>query len=627
MTIRQPATRRMTVAQALIEFLAAQWTVDGDHAERTVAGVFGIFGHGNLTGLGQALRQFAASHPGELPHLDARTEQAMVHECVGYARMHRRRGTYAATASVGPGAANMLTGAALATANRLPALLLVSDTFATRRADPVLQQLEHPHDPGLQVADAFRPLSRFFGRVERPEQLFSVALGALRVLTDPAETGAVTVVLPEDVQTEALDVPAAFLARRDWHLRRPLPEAGPLTRAARAIRDARRPLLIAGGGLLYAGAEEALGRFAEITGIPVATTQAGGGSLPWDHPGYLGGIGATGSDAAGAIARDADVVIGVGTRYSDFTTASGSAFQDPAVAFVNVNVAPFDACKLGSQLPLIADAREGIEALGGALADYRVPPGYAARVRDLRADWHAVVEHAVRDTGAEVPGQPAILGAVQAALDDRDTVVAAAGSLPGDLQKLWRSRDPLGYHVEYAFSCMGYEIAGGLGAKRGLLAAGDDRDVVVLVGDGSYLMLHSELATIAAERVKLIVVIVANRGFASIGRLSEDTGTARFTTTHTHLPADLAANARSYGVDVVDLPPGPDVLDRLRAALTGAKASGGPTVIHVQADPLAYAPGGGWWDVPIAEVADDEGTRTARAAYEEQRRRQRRLLG
>ncbi len=648
------STRRMTVGQALIEFLAHQWTVDetvganGDTTtvrERTVPATFGIFGHGNVAGVGQALLQYAATDPGLMPYHQARNEQAMVHQAVGYARMHRRRATYACTASVGPGAANMLTGAALATANRLPALLLVSDTFATRVADPVLQQLEHPHDIGIQVSDAFRPLSRFFDRVQRPEQLFSVALAAMRVLTDPSETGAVTIALPEDVQAEAIDVPEEFLADREWHIRRPPPERGPLARAAEAVRGARRPLIVAGGGVLYSGAEHELRALAEATGIPVGTTQAGGGVLDWDHPLNLGGIGATGTAAANAVAAEADVVIGIGTRYSDFTTASRTAFQDDGVTFVNVNVAPFDAYKHGSQLPVVADAREALAALRAELDGHRVTEDVARRAAAVKAEWDAAVDAALAPTGADLPGQPEVIGAVHAAMDPRDVVVQAAGSLPGDLQKLWRVRDPLGYHVEYAFSCMGYEIAGGLGAKRGLLALGDDRDVVVMVGDGSYLMLSSELATAVAEGVKLIVVIVENQGYASIGHLSETVGSQRFGTRYRtnpadvgvpapdlargeFLPVDLAANARSYGVEVIDIAPGPGSIAELTAAVRTAKAADGPTVIHIHNDPFVYAPeGDGWWDVPVAEVSEVESTTAARAEYLAQQKAQRPLLG
>ena len=634
-------TRRMTVSQALVEFLANQWTVDGEHRERTIPGVFGIFGHGNVAGVGQALAQLHAEQPELMPYYQARNEQAMVHQAVGYARMHRRRGTYAAAASVGPGASNMLTGAALATTNRLPALLLPSDTFATRVADPVLQQLEQPHDIGLTVNDAFRPVSKFFDRVQRPEQLFSIALAAMRVLTDPAETGAVTIALPEDVQAEAFDVPVEFLQPREWRIRRPRPERDALAAAVRAIRAAERPVIIAGGGVLYSDAENELRAFAEATGIPVGTSQAGGGVLAWDHPQNLGGVGATGTLAANRLAAEADLVIGIGTRYSDFTTASRTAFQHPDVAFVNINVAPFDAFKHGTQLPVVADAREALTELSEALAGHRVDAAYAERIAREKAEWDATVDAAFAPSGLALPGQPEIIGAVQAASAPEDVVVQAAGSLPGDLHKLWRVRDPLGYHVEYAYSCMGYEIAGGLGAKRGLTAAGDDRDVIVMVGDGSYLMLNTELVTAVAEGIKIIVVLIQNHGYASIGHLSETVGSERFGTWYRAydpearnfqgpdvLPIDLAMNARSYGMDVIEVEPGADAIADLGAAIRTAKASDRATFIHINSDPLVYAPdGAGWWDVPVPETSTLPATQRARAAYEEQVAAQKPLLG
>ncbi|MEV7757800.1 3D-(3,5/4)-trihydroxycyclohexane-1,2-dione acylhydrolase (decyclizing) [Microbacterium sp. NPDC089180] len=631
----------MTVSQALIEFLANQWTVDGDIRERTIPGMFGIFGHGNVAGIGQALKQANVERPELMPYYQARNEQAMVHQSVGYARMHRRRATFASAASVGPGAANMLTGAALATTNRLPALLLPSDTFATRVADPVLQQLEQPWDIGLTVNDAFRPLSRFFDRVQRPEQLYSIALAAMRVLTDPAETGAVTISLPEDVQAEALDVPIEFLQEREWHIRRPLPERGPLARAVSAIRAAKAPLIVAGGGVLYSGAEDLLRELVEATGIPVGTSQAGGGVLAWDHPQNLGGIGATGTLAANRAAAEADVIIGIGTRYSDFTTASRTAFQNPSVRFVNINVAAFDAYKHGSQVPVIADARETLRELLIDLDGYEVPPGFSNRVAREKSAWDAAVDRAFEPSQLALPGQPEIIGAVQRASGPKDVVVQAAGSLPGDLHKLWRVRDPLGYHVEYAFSCMGYEIAGGLGAKRGLLADGDDRDVIVMVGDGSYLMLNTELVTAVAEGIKLIVVLIQNHGYASIGHLSETVGSERFGTWYRTyddaarnfqgdevLPVDLAANARSYGLDVVEIEPGPSAIEDLSAALVAAKTSTTSTFIHINSDPLIYAPDGdGWWDVPVPQVSTLDSTQRARDEYEQKQAHQRPLLG
>jgi 3D-(3,5/4)-trihydroxycyclohexane-1,2-dione acylhydrolase (decyclizing) len=634
-------TKRMTVSQALVEFLARQWTVDGDVRERTIPGVFGIFGHGNVAGIGQALRQLNVHEPDLMPYHQARNEQAMVHQSVGFARIHRRRATFASAASVGPGATNMLTGAALATTNRLPALLLPSDTFATRVADPVLQQLEQPWDTGLTVNDAFRPVSRFFDRVQRPEQLFSTALAAMRVLTDPVETGAVTIALPEDVQAETIDVPLAFLQEREWHVRRPVPERRELERALAAIRSAERPFIVAGGGVIYSGAEDALRVLVEATGIPVGTTQAGGGSLPWDHPQYLGAVGATGTAAANRLAAEADLVIGIGTRYSDFTTASRTAFQDPGVRFININVASFDAYKHGTQLPVIADAREAINALADALRGWAVRPELAERIAREKAAWDATVDAAFAPSGLARPGQSEIIGAVQSSTDPKDVIVQAAGSLPGDLHKLWRVRDPLGYHVEYAFSCMGYEIAGGLGVKRGLEALGDDRDVVVMVGDGSYLMLNSELVTAVAEGIKIIVILIQNHGYASIGHLSETVGSERFGTWYRTydaearnfqggdvLPIDLAMNARSYGLDVIEVAPGADAIDRLKDAVVRAKASDRATFIHVESDPLLYAPDGeGWWDVPVPAASTLESTQRAREAYEQERAAQRPLLG
>ncbi|WP_120003004.1 3D-(3,5/4)-trihydroxycyclohexane-1,2-dione acylhydrolase (decyclizing) [Nesterenkonia muleiensis] len=638
--------RRMTVSQALVEFLANQWTLDcaadgTEIRERTVPGMFGIFGHGNVAGVGQALKQFNVENPDLMPYYQARNEQAMVHQSVGYARMHRRRGTYASAASVGPGATNLLTGAALATTNRLPALLLPSDTFATRVADPVLQQLEQPHDIGLTVNDAFRPVSRFFDRVQRPEQLFSIALAAMRVLTDPAETGAVTIALPEDVQAEAMDVPVEFLQPREWRIRRPRPERDALAAALETIRGAKRPLIVAGGGVLYSEAEQQLRKFVEATGIPVGTSQAGGGVLDWAHPQYTGGVGATGTLAANRLAAEADVIIGIGTRYSDFTTASRTVFQNPDVKFVNINVAAFDAYKHGSPVPVIADARETLIELHEQLSDLRIEAEYAERISAENAEWDAMVDQAFAPSGFELPGQPEIIGAVQQASAPGDVVVQAAGSLPGDLQKLWRVRDPLGYHVEYAYSCMGYEIAGGLGAKRGLDAAGDDRDVIVMIGDGSYLMLNTELVTAVAEGIKIIVVLIQNHGYASIGHLSETVGSERFGTWYRTydteaknfqgeqvLPVDLAMNARSYGMDVIEVEPGASAIDDLGAAIATAKASDRPTFIHINSDPLIYSPdGAGWWDVPVPQVATLEATQRARAEYEEQATYQKPLLG
>jgi len=631
------STRRMTVSQALIEFLGHQYTVDGDYRERTIAGTFGIFGHGNVAGIGQALKQFSVDEPTLMPFYQARNEQGMVHESVAFSRMTRRRSTFACAASVGPGASNMLTGAAVATTNRLPVLLLPSDTFATRVSDPVLQQLELPHDATISVNDAFKPLSRFFDRVVRPEQLYSAALGAMRVLTDPVETGAVTIALPEDVQAEAIDVPLEFLSDREWHIRRPRPDAHLLREVARQIAKAKRPMIVAGGGVIYSDATEALKTFVEATGIPVGMSQAGVGTLPWDHAQNMGAVGATGTSAANRLARKADLIIGIGTRYSDFTAASRTAFQNPDVKFININIASFDAFKHGSATPVVADARESIDELIVALSGFSVSPEYVAEMAGEKATWDAAVDEAFVDRKRDLPSQTEIIGAVQKSSAPRDVVVCAAGSLPGDLHKLWRVRDALGYHVEYAFSTMGYEIAGGIGVAR----ADSTRDAIVMVGDGSYLMMHSEIVSAVAEGIKFIIVLIQNHGYASIGHLSEDVGSQRYGTLYrTHdkagnnfesgniLPVDLAANAESYGINVIRVEPSPNALADLADAVVAAKAGDKATLIHINSDPLLYAPDGeGWWDVPVAEVSTLESTQEARTEYLEVQKTQKHHIG
>src|SRR5918996_763546 len=542
---------RLTVAQALVRFLAAQHVERDGQRRRFFAGCLGIFGHGNVAGLGQALQQ----HHDLLPYHPARNEQAMVHQAAGYARQRNRLGAWACTSSVGPGATNMVTGAALATINRLPVLLLPGDTFATRAPHPVLQQLEAPHDATVSVNDCFRPVSRFFDRITRPEQIVSAALEAMRVLTDPAETGTVTLALPEDVQTEAVEGPAAFLEPRVWTVYRRPPAREALARAAELVRDARRPLIVAGGGVIYSEATDALAAFAAATGIPVGETQAGRGAMRSDHPLSLG---ATGTAAANRLAREADLVIGVGTRWSDFTTASKSAFQDPDVRFVNVNVAGFDAAKQ-SALAVEADVRLALEELQDALA---------------------------------------------------------------------------GYHVEYGYSCMGYEIPGGMGVKL----AAPEREVFVMIGDGSYLMLPGELPTAVAEGIKLVIVLVQNHGYSSIGGLSRAIGAAGFGTLYHSrangsvptdeapaepLPIDLAANAESLGARVIRA----RTIDDVRAGLLEARAADGPVVVHVEVDRYEGEPSyESWWDVPVAEVASDESVRAAREEYERARQAQRQYV-
>jgi 3D-(3,5/4)-trihydroxycyclohexane-1,2-dione acylhydrolase (decyclizing) len=616
-------TVRLTVAQAVVRFLAAQHSERDGVTQRFVPGCFGIFGHGNVAGMAQALLEVADTD--ELPYHLARNEQGMVHAAVGYSRMRNRMQAMACTASIGPGSTNMLTGAALATTNRIPVLLLPSDVFATRVASPVLQELEQPHSYDVSVNDAFRPLSRFFDRVWRPEQLPSALLGAMRVLTDPAETGAVTICLPQDVQAEAFDWPEELFAERVWHIGRPEPDRAALARAAELIRSARRPLLVAGGGVHYSEATEALRAFADATGIPVADTQAGKGALLWDHPCAVGGVGSTGSPVANALAREADVVIGVGTRWSDFTTASRTAFQDPGVRFVNLNVAALDAAKHAGEM-LVADARTGLEALTAALDGTRWE-----RTWDP-TEWNAVVDRAFHLGHGPLPAQTEVLGALNEEMDARDVVVQAAGSMPGDLQMLWRARDAKQYHVEYAYSCMGYEIAGALGIKM----AAPDREVFALVGDGSYLMMSSEIVTAVAEGIKLNLVLVQNHGFASIGALSESVGSQRFGTRYRYrdpatgrfdgdtLPVDLAANAESLGAEVIRV----RTIDEFRAAIARSRASDRTTAIHIETDPLAPVPSSeSWWDVPVAEVSRLDSTQQARKTYQTHKGDQRPLIG
>jgi len=603
---------RLTAAQALVRFLAAQVVERDGEQRRFFGGCFGIFGHGNVAGIGQALYE----RPDLLRFIPARNEQAMVHAAVGYARQLNRLGAFVCTSSIGPGATNMVTGAALATVNRLPVLLLPGDVFASRLPDPVLQQLETAGRGDVSVNDCFVPVSRYFDRIERPEQVITAALAAMRTLTSPAETGAVTLAFPQDVQAEAFDVPEEFLEQRVWHVPRPLPDDAAVRAAVAAIRGARRPLVIAGGGVIYSEATEALAALCEQTGIPVAETQAGKGSLSYDHPSNLGAVGATGTFAANRIAADADVVIGVGTRYSDFTTASKTAFRNPGVAFVNVNVGEFDAAKHAG-IALIGDARVTLAQLAAALEDYTVDGDYRDECARLAREWDEEVTR-LYSVDEDPLAQSAVIGALNDAARPRDVVVCAAGSMPGDLHKLWRTRDPKGYHVEYGYSCMGYEIPGGMGIKL----AAPERDVYVLVGDGSYLMLPGELVTAVEQNIKLTIVLVDNRGYASIGSLSRSLGTEGFGTALT-AEVDLAANAESLGAQVVCA----QTLGDLREALDASKSASGVSVIVVATDRSRGIPGyESWWDVPVAEVSEAATVRAAREEYEHARLAERRFL-
>ncbi|MFF2368594.1 3D-(3,5/4)-trihydroxycyclohexane-1,2-dione acylhydrolase (decyclizing) [Streptomyces sp. NPDC058122] len=626
------STTRLTVAQALVRFLAAQHTERDGERHRLIGAVWGIFGHGNVAGIGQALVEYATLPSGGtpsaapvMPFHQGRNEQAMVHAAVGYARQRGRLSTHAVTTSIGPGATNLVTGAALATVNHLPVLLLPGDVFAGRPADPVLQQLEVPFAGDVSVNDCLRPVSKYFDRITRPEALIPAALQAMRVLTDPVDTGAVTLALPQDVQAEAYDWPEEFFAERTWSVRRQAPDAGELARAVEAVRAARRPLIVAGGGVHHSRAEEALAAFASATRIPVASTQAGKGSLRWDHPQDVGGIGHTGTATADELARTADLVIGVGTRYTDFTTASGTLFAASGVRFVNLNIAAYDGHKLAGS-PLIADARVGLEALTGALAPHRhrAEPAYVTEYADDKERWEYRVDAAYEAEDIDIrPTQPQVLGVLDELVTDEDILINAAGSLPGDLHKLWRARSRDQYHVEYGYSCMGYEIPAAIGVRM----AAPDRPVWALVGDGTYLMMPTEIVTAVQEGVAIKVVILQNHGYASIGGLSESVGGERLGTAYRRLaadrtytgvplPVDLAANAASLGMRVLCA----RTVRDLRAALAEARGADTPTCVYVEtetADTVSGAPPAqAWWDVPVAETATRASAVKAREEYD-----------
>ena len=619
------------MAQALVRFLAAQYVERDGVEHRFVNGCFGIFGHGNVAGVGEAL--FEA--PDRLSYYQARNEQAMVHAAVGYARMRNRLGIMACTSSIGPGATNMVTGAALATINRLPVLLLPGDIFASRPVDPVLQQLEVPGRGDASVNDCFKPVSRYWDRITRAEQLVPAALAAMRVLTSPAETGAVTVALPQDVQVEAYPYTDDFFKKRVWHVPRTEPDTRALDRAAAVIRAADRPMIVAGGGVIYSESTDALRRLVEATGIPVGETQAGKGSLPFDHPSSLGAIGATGTLAANRLAKGADVVLGIGTRWTDFTTASHTVFGNQHVHFINLNVLGFDAAK-NSGLSLVGDARAGIEALASRLRGYSVDRSYRDLATRLNKDWDREVGRLYALDHQPLPAQSEVIGAVNDAAGPRDVVVCAAGSMPGELHKLWRTRDPKGYQVEYGYSCMGYEIAGALGVKL----AAPDREVFSLVGDGSYLMMSSEIVTAVQEGIKLVIVLVDNHGFNSIGGLSRSLGTDGFGTQYRYrhqgsigrdsepdpgavLPIDLAANAASLGATAVKV----KTVAELRSALEEAKRANRISVICIEVDRYQGVPDyESWWDVPVAEVATVDAVKAARKGYEDSKKNERTYL-
>jgi 3D-(3,5/4)-trihydroxycyclohexane-1,2-dione acylhydrolase (decyclizing) len=613
-------SQRLTTAQAIIRFLKVQHVARDGREQPFFAGCFGIFGHGNLAGVGQALHQDP-----DFPYYLCRNEQAMVHTAAAFAKMSNRLRALTCTTSIGPGATNMLTGAAGATINRLPVLLLPGDIFARRNVAPVLQQLESPSTQDISVNDCFRPVSRYWDRIQRPEQILTALPEALRVLTSPGETGAVTLALPQDVQAQAFDFPEEFLEPRTWTVPRSRPDTELLAQAAGRIRAAKRPLIIAGGGVIYSDATEALSRVAAQTGIPVAETQAGKGVLPFDHRQSVGAVGVTGTSVANRLALQTDLVIGIGTRYSDFTTASVTAFQNPAVRFININVTEFDASKQ-SALPLVGDARVTIEELGRALGSHQVCEIYASETARLRQEWDTEVDRIYSRHIGPPLSQGEVIGLLNSTLGPKDVIVSAAGSLPGDLHKLWRTRDPKGYHMEYGYSCMGYEIAGGLGVKM----ADPSREVYVLVGDGSYLMMAQEIATALQEQIKINIILLDNHGFSSIGGLSRACGSEGFGTEYRYrnggslsganIPIDFAANAASLGAHSITV----KTIDEMREAIRHSKNQKKTSVIVVETDYHDRVPGyESWWDVPIAEVSEQESVRAAYLKNEKAKQRER----
>jgi 3D-(3,5/4)-trihydroxycyclohexane-1,2-dione acylhydrolase (decyclizing) len=620
---------RLTTGQAIVRFMARQYVERDGHENRFIDGIWAIFGHGNVAGLGQGIVEF--SHAEGLRFYRPQNEQAMVHTAAAYAKHRNRLATFACTTSIGPGAANMVTAAAGATVNRIPVLLLPSDYFANRVPDPVLQQVEHPIEHDVSLNDAFRPVSRFFDRISRPDQLLASLPEAFRVLTDPAETGAVTIALPEDVQAEAHNWPIEFFEKRVWHVRRPVPEPELVAALIEMLKGAQRPIIISGGGTIYSEASEALREFVEAFGIPVTETQAGKGVLNWNHPLNAGPIGSNGATSANKLAREADLVLTIGTRLSDFTTASKTAFQNPAVRFVAINVAPMDANKLSAR-PIVADAKRALTILLSELksASYKgTPEAYRSEVKNLKEAWDAkITELRTPQAGAPLLGELEVIGLVNEAVGGKATVVCAAGGMPGELLRLWRPEDPKSYHLEYGFSCMGYEIPGGLGVKL----AEPEREVVVMVGDGSYLMMNSEIVTAIGEGIRLTIVIVDNHGYQCILGLQRAVGVSDFGNelrfrdgatkqlTGKYIPVDFKKHAESMGANAIFA----QTAEEVRKAVGEARNADRLTVIVVPVDPEKRMPGmGTWWDVPVAEVSGEEKTRKTREIYEKATENQR----
>src|ERR1700687_2844844 len=613
-------TTRLTVAQAIISFLKNQYSERDGSEHRLFEGCLGLVGPGNVAGRGQALEQ----DPG-LPYYLFRNEQAMVHTAAAFAKMSNRLRCLGCTSSIRPGATNIVTGAAVAPLNRSPLLLLPGDIFARRNVAPVLQQLESAVTQDISVNDCFKPVARYWDRIERPEQILTSLPAAMRMLTSPAEPGAVVLSLPQDVQAEAFDFPAQFFEKRVWTIPRARCDSNLLAQAVQWIRSARKPLLIAGGGVIYSEATEALAAFASQTGIPVVETQAGKGSLKYDHPQALGAMGVTGTPGANVLAREADLILGVGTRYSDFTTASQTAFQNPAARFSNINVSEFDSGKQLA-LPLTGDARATLQEAAKALEGFSVDASYAARIQSFREEWEKEVDRIYHLNWGPPISQGEVIGVVNEISAARDVLVCAAGSLPGDLHKLWRTRDPKGYHLEYGYSCMGYEISGGLGVKM----AAPDREVYVMVGDGSYLMMAQEIVTALQEGYKLNIIVLDNHGFSSIGGLSRACGNQGMGTEYRYrrsgklngevITGDLAANAKSLGADVVRA----NTRDDLRKALIDARKNSKTSVVVIETAYAQRVQGyESWWDVPIAEVSEIKSVQEARAKYVEARKKQR----
>jgi 3D-(3,5/4)-trihydroxycyclohexane-1,2-dione acylhydrolase (decyclizing) len=610
-------TVRLTMAQALTSFLAAQMTVIDGEKLPIFGGVWAIFGHGNVAGIGEALYQ----HRDDLPTFRAHNEQAMTHAAIGYAKAHFRRRFMAATTSIGPGAVNMVTAAALAHVNRLPVLLLPGDVFANRLPDPVLQQAEDFSDGTVSVNDCFRPVSRYFDRITRPEQIIPALARTMQVLTDPAECGPVTLSLCQDVQAEAYEYPERFFEERVWQVRRPRPDRTELNEAVAALKAARKPLVIAGGGVLYSGASAELARFVDATGIPVCETQGGKSSLPDSHPLNMAAVGVTGTTAANRLAEEADVVLAIGTRLQDFTTGSWALFQNEAKTIIGLNTQPFDAGKHRA-LPLVADAAEGLAELAAGLRGWKAPASWTENATEGKNEWQAAAAKVTAATNAAYPSDAQVIGAAQRALGSGVTVLHAAGGLPGELHKLWQAGAPGSYHAEYGFSTMGYEIAGALGAKM----AKPEQEVVVMLGDGSYLMLNSEIATSVMLGLKLTIVLLDNRGYGCINRLQMATGGANFNNLlkdarHETLPdIDFAAHAASLGAISQKV----SSIADLENALEKAKTNSRTTVVVIDTDPLISTEAGGhWWDVAVPEVSARKEVAAARKGYEEKRRLQR----